>query len=92
MNTLWLADAFSRRRLSRETAEYLDSLAQEPVLASRRNASALLRRLRAEPGPSVHLGDTTWGERVDFPLIELVKACGLTTGGMGSGKTFFAPV
>jgi hypothetical protein len=38
----------------------------------------------------VRLGQTPWGEPVIVPLIELVKACGLTTGGMGSGKTMFA--
>src|SRR5207244_8896807 len=46
--------------------------------------------VRAEPGEKVYLGRTPWGEEVQVPLIELVKACGLTTGGMGAGKTMFA--
>ena len=45
-----------------------------------------------EPGPKVHLGDTTWGEPVVVPLTELVRACGVATGGMGSGKTMAACV
>src|SRR5712692_9082121 len=90
MDAVWLAHKLSERRLTRETTEYLQSLAEAPILASRRNVTTFLRSLRNEPGPHVHLGDTPWGERVLVPLIELVKACGLTTGGMGSGKTFFA--
>src|SRR6266852_9057030 len=90
MGALWFAQKLSQRRIAQETAEYLESLAQAPILASRRNITAFLRLIRNEPGPHVHLGDTPWGERVVVPLLELVKACGLTHGGMGSGKTFFA--
>ncbi len=90
MDPLWFANKISKKRLTQETAEYLESLAQAPILASQRNITTFLRSLRNEPGPYVHLGDTPWGERVAVPLLELVKACGLTTGGMGSGKTFFA--
>lgn len=90
MDPLWLANKLSKKRLTQETAEYLESLAQAPILASRRKITTFLRSLRNEPGPHVHLGDTPWGEPVIVPLIELVKACALTTGGMGSGKTFFA--
>src|SRR5260370_25440165 len=43
-----------------------------------------------EPGEKVCLGKTLWGEPVIVPLIDLIKACGLTTGGMGAGKTMFA--
>ncbi len=90
MGALWFAQKLSQRRIAQETAEYLESLAQAPILASRRNITTCLRSLHYEPGPHVYLGNTSWGERVEVPLIELVKACGLTTGGMGSGKTFFA--
>jgi hypothetical protein len=40
----------------------------------------------------VQLGLTTWGEPVVVPLTELVRACGIATGGMGSGKTMAACV
>src|SRR5947208_10334803 len=86
----WLAGKLSERRVERQTSAYLASLAQEPVLASRRNVRALLQTLRDEPGPKVCLGETIWGEPVVVPIMELVKACGIATGGMGSGKTMAA--
>src|SRR5438132_4867407 len=86
----WLADKLSERRIERQTSAYLASLAQEPVLASRRNVRELLQILRNEPGPKVCLGETMWGEPVVVPLMELVKACGIATGRMGSGKTMAA--
>src|SRR2546422_2337294 len=86
----WLAEKLSERRIARQTSAYLASLAREPVLASRRNVRELLRTLRDEPGPKVCLGATMWGEPVVVPIMELVKACGTATGGMGSGKTVFA--
>src|SRR3989442_10439321 len=86
----WLAEKLSERRIERQTSAYLASLAQEPVLASRRNVRELLQTLRNEPGPKVCLGETMWGEPVAVPLTELVKACGIATGGMGSGKTMAA--
>jgi hypothetical protein len=88
--TSWLAAKLSARRVEEQTAGYLQALAREPVRASRRAVSELLRALRSEPGPKVTLGETTWGEPVAIPLMELIKACGLTTGGMGAGKTMFA--
>src|SRR3989475_5008262 len=86
----WLADKLSERRIERQTTAYLASLAQEPVLASRRTIRELLQTLRDEPGLKVCLGETMWGEPVAVPLTELVKACGIATGGMGSGKTMAA--
>src|SRR5438876_1044029 len=68
----------------------LASLAQEPIHTSRRNVRELLQTLRNEPGPKVCLGETMWGEPVVVPIMELVKACGIATGGMGSGKTMAA--
>ena len=85
-----LADKFSRDRVAEETAEHLESLAQEPIRASRRRARELLRTLRAAPGPHVELGETTWGEPVLVPLAQFVKTCGIATGGTGSGKTMAA--
>ena len=90
MITLRLRDYFVGERLQRDTQRYLRRLRELPVLRSRETTSELLRWLRAQPGPHVRLGTTTWDETVAVPLCELVKACGLTTGGMGSGKTMFA--
>jgi hypothetical protein len=89
-NLAWIADRLSRRRVERETARYLSSLAREPVRVTRRAADGLLLALRNEPGPKVSLGETGWGEPVDVPLAEFVRACGIATGGMGSGKTMAA--
>src|SRR5436309_1475437 len=86
----WLAEKLSERRVTRQTSAYLASLAQEPVHVSRRNVRELLQTLRDEPAPEVCLGETMWGEPVVVPLMELVKACGIATGGMGSGKTMAA--
>lgn len=86
----WLADKLSHRRIERETAGRLDSLARAPIRASERTVRALLATLRSEPGPKVCLGETTWGQPVIVPLQEFVKACGIATGGMGSGKTMAA--
>jgi hypothetical protein len=85
-----LVETFSRRRMERATAAYSQRLAEEPARTSRRKASAFLQWLRNEPGPHVRVRDTPWNKRVGVPLIELVRACGMTTGGMGSGKAFFA--
>jgi len=90
MITLWLRDHLSGKRLERETGAYLRELRHAPALLSQRATSEVLARLRHGPEPKVRLGQTPWGEPVIVPLIELVKACGLTTGGMGSGKTMFA--
>lgn len=90
MKWLWLIDRLAEKRLKEETTEYLDRLAQGPVLASRKSTTDLLARLRDEPGPKVCLGQTTWDEPVEVPLAELVNACGLTIGGMGTGKSMFA--
>lgn len=91
MNYLtWLADTLSRERVAHETDQHLASLAREPIRASRQSARELLRCLRMTPGPHVHLGETSWGEPVLVPLAELVNACGIATGGMGSGKTMAA--
>ncbi len=90
MITLWLRDRLAGQRLEQETRQYLQRLQQAPVLQSQNAATNLLRRLRRQAPPHVCLGETTWGEPVIVPLAELVKACGLITGGMGSGKTMFA--
>jgi hypothetical protein len=85
----WLLDRLFGGKLQRETDCYLRELARGPMLASRQNAKALLARLRSVPGLKVALGQTLWGEAVEAPIEEIVKACGLITGGMGSGKSMF---
>src|SRR5712692_9291053 len=90
MITLWARDRLSGSHLKRKTREYLEKLEHGPVLASQSAATELLRLMANEPGPKVSVGKTLWGEPVNVPLLDLVKACGLTTGGMGSGKTMFA--
>jgi hypothetical protein len=90
MKTLAIVDRFSRKRIRRATDEYLDRLRRGPVLVSQGRARELLRELRAEPGPKVHLGDTAWGEPVIVPLEELVRGAGITTGGTGAGKSMAA--
>jgi hypothetical protein len=86
----WLAAKLSGRRMEQATSSHLDSLARAPVRASQRTARDVLAKLRNEPGPKVQLGETEWGEPVVVPLAECVKACGIATGGMGSGKTMAA--
>jgi hypothetical protein len=88
----WFADRLSRQRVEHDTARHLTSLMRQPALFSQHAARELLLRLRNEPGPKVRLGETTWGEPVIVPLAELVRACGIATGGMGSGKTMAACV
>jgi hypothetical protein len=89
---VWFAEKLSRQRIDHDTARHLTSLMQQPAIFSQHAVRALLLRLRNEPGPKVHLGETTWGESVDIPLAELVRACSIATGGMGSGKTMAACV
>lgn len=89
-NLAWLAGKLSRRRIASATDRQLASLAEAPITASRRTVSALLRTLAAEPGPHVDLGETAWGDPIAVPIAEFVKACGIATGGMGSGKTMAA--
>ena len=90
MITLWARDKLTGRHLKRKTREYLEKLEQGPLLASQSSATELLKSMAREAGPKVRLGKTPWGEPVVVPLLDLVKACGLTTGGMGAGKTMFA--
>src|SRR2546427_12015903 len=90
MITLWARDRLNGRHLKRKTREYLEKLEHGPVLASQSSTTELLKKMANEPGPKVCVGKTPWGEPVIVPLLDLVKSCGLTTGGMGAGKTMFA--
>src|SRR2546428_9251706 len=86
----WLAGKLSEKRIGRETTRHLDSLVREPIRVSERGVREMLTKLRSEPGPHAHLGETEWGEPVRVPLSELVKACGIVTGGTGAGKSMAA--
>src|SRR5712664_4448459 len=86
----WLAGRLSEKRIGRETARHLETLVREPIRASERSAREMLTKLRSEPGPHAPLGKTEWGEDVMVPLSELVKACGIVTGGTGAGKSMAA--
>jgi hypothetical protein len=85
-----LLNSWEGDRDRERTKAYLERLVSEPIRVARSRTARLLARFLAAPGPHVTLGATEWGEPVTLPLIELVKACGLTTGGMGTGKTMFA--
>lgn len=86
----WIAGRLSRRRMAQETVRQLEHLRREPIRSSRAKARRLLEDLRREPRPHVRLGETEWAEPVLVPLRELVRSCGVMTGGMGSGKTMAA--
>src|SRR5258708_17806497 len=86
----WLAHRLSEKRLKQETSRHLASLVREPIRGSERSVREMLTKLRSEPGPHAHLGETEWGEDVIVPLSELVKACGIVTGGTGAGKSMAA--
>src|SRR5713226_7061471 len=86
----WLAGKLSEKRIGQETNRHLDSLVREPIRVSERSVREMLTKLRSEPGPHAHLGETEWGEDVTVPLSELVKACGIVTGGTGAGKSMAA--
>jgi hypothetical protein len=87
---LWLRDLFSGHRLGEATAQELGRISRAPAAESRRGITSVLQALRERPGPKVYVGETEWGDPVQIPLMEFVKACGLTTGGMGAGKSMFA--
>src|SRR5581483_4801103 len=90
MMALWARDLLTGTRMKRRTHEYLRNLENAPVREAQRATSALLQKMSDQPGPKVHVGETSWNEPVHVPLADFVKACGLTTGGMGAGKTMFA--
>ncbi len=90
MKSLWLVDKLSKNELERATSRYLRQLARAPSIASRQATVRMLHEMRSTPGAKVHFGRTPWGEAVDVPVADIVRAVGLTTGGMGAGKTMAA--
>ena len=85
----WLLDKFLGSKLGRETDRYLAHLAQAPILATRRNSSELLARLRAEPGSHLAIGNTPWGDPVILAVSEIIAGHSLVTGATNAGKTTF---
>lgn len=86
----WLYLRLLRKRIENAADERVRAISLATLRASRAENIRVLNALAAEPGAKVCLGTTEWGQKVRVPLMEMVKACGLTTGGMGSGKTMFA--
>ena len=82
-----ILDPIFAGQLEEETRHYLEELKTGPKRAAREQTSKLLRQRLGEPGAKVRLGQTTWGEPVEIPLEELVKAHSLISGATGSGKT-----
>ena len=74
-------------QLAKETARYVETLAQTSVAASRRQTDALLKSLNRSSEPQITIGRTPWGTPVIVPVSEIVRAHGVVTGTTGSGKT-----
>lgn len=90
MSLLWLAQRLAQNRLARNTADYLERLAELPELTSRHAGARLFAHMDGEQGPNVILGKTMRDELVKIPISHLIRSCGLVTGGTGTGKSMFA--
>jgi hypothetical protein len=78
------------RRIREATDAYLGDLANAPLQQREAQTRQLLAQLADAPGPHVYLGETPSGVAVRVPLALLVRACCITTGGTGSGKSMAA--
>jgi hypothetical protein len=85
-----LFDYLFGSKLERETARYLEALAETSVAATRRQTDALLERLNRSAEPKIKIGCTPWGAPVIVPVSEIVGAHGVVSGTTGSGKTRLA--
>src|SRR5438128_3915781 len=74
-------------QLAKETARYLETLAEANLTASRRQTDTLLQSLNRSSEPKITIGRTQWGTPVIVPVSEIVRAHGVVTGTTGSGKT-----
>ena len=88
----WLLNLVFGSRLEKKTAKYIRGLEQAPTALSRKNAAQAIATLKSTGTPGVVLGHTAWGEAVEIPIKQLLKAHSLITGGTGSGKTMAALV
>jgi hypothetical protein len=80
----WLYLRLFQKRIADAAREHDRAISLATLRASRAENIRVLNALAAEPGAKVCLGTTEWGQKVWVPLMEMVKPCGLTTGGMGS--------
>ena len=90
MKSLQLVQRLNARRLKDATDTYLQTLQAAPFEASEARTKSILTGLLESPGPHVYLGETPSGLKVKVPLAFLIRACCITTGGTGSGKTMAA--
>src|SRR6266851_3050929 len=90
MKSLQLVQRLNARRLKGATDTYLQTLQTAPLQASEARTKSILARLASDPGPHVYLGETPSGLKVRVPLAFLIRACCITTGGTGAGKTMAA--
>src|SRR5438445_2225594 len=77
-------------QLAKETARYLETLAEANLTASRRQTDTLLQSLNRSSEPKITIGRTLWGTPMVVPVSEIVKAHGVVTGATGSGKNRMA--
>ena len=90
MKSLQLVQRLNARRLKGATDTYLQTLQTAPLQASEARTKSILAGLAAQAGPHVYLGETPSGLKVRVPLAFLIRACCITTGGTGAGKTMAA--
>ena len=90
MKSLQLVQYLNARRLKDATDTYLGKLQSAPLQASEAQTKRVLAELAESPGPHVYLGETPSGLKVRVPLAFLIRACCITTGGTGAGKTMAA--
>jgi hypothetical protein len=77
-------------QLSKETAQYLETLMKNSAAAPRQRTDALLKSLDHSSEPRITIGRTPWGTPVIVPVSEIAGAHGVVTGTTGSGKTRMA--
>src|SRR5437867_9660127 len=92
MKSLQLVQRLNARRLKEATDTYLQTLQAAPFQASEARTQSILAGLLEAPGPHVYLGETPSGLKVRVPLAFLIRACCITTGGTGAGKSMAALV
>ncbi len=90
MKSLQLVQYLNARRLKDATDTYLGKLQSAPFQASEAHTKRVLAELAQSPGPHVYLGETPSRLKVRVPLAFLIRACCITTGGTGAGKTMAA--
>ena len=77
-------------RVARDTSRYIAQLSAAPKEAARLKAGRLVSSFNESEQSKVRLGSTQWNTALEVPLLEMLKAHSLVTGGTGSGKSMFA--